>query len=37
MDFQIGCCYWFISRGQGRVLKVNKENNQVIEVEENEL
>ena len=29
MDFQIGCCYYFISRGLGRCLVIDKTNNDV--------
>ena len=29
MDFQIGCCYWVISRGQGRGWHIDSSTNQV--------
>ena len=33
MDFQIGCCYWFLSRGEGRAMVVEAgEHERVREV-----
>lgn len=29
MDFQIGCCYWLISKGNGRSLHVDSSNSSV--------
>lgn len=30
MDFQIGCCYWIISKGKGRSCHVDTNNSSVI-------
>ena len=30
MDFQIGCCYWFLSRGIGRCLQWSEEIRQQL-------
>ena len=35
MDFQIGCCYWFLSRGMGRCLQWNEEiKQQLLELDQ---
>ena len=35
MDFQIGCCYWFLSRGRGRCLQWNEEiKQQLLELDQ---